>query len=81
MVKDFAKANCCHPASVLPEHVATLLYYASIVAASLHAHDNISLLSDEDLRAGISWVLDQTWVDERTQRLFAGALRTLPARA
>jgi len=80
VVKDFAKANCCHPASALPNDIATLLYYASIVAARLHARQTISQLTDEELRAGVTWVLGQTWVDERTQGLFLEALQTLPAR-
>jgi hypothetical protein len=80
VVKDFAKANCCHPASALPNDIATLLYYETIVAARLHARQRISQLTEEELRAGVTWVLEQTWVDERTRGLFTEALLTLPAR-
>ncbi len=77
LVKDFAKANCCHPASALPNDIATLLYLMSIVAARLHARERISQLTDEELRGGVQWVLGQTWVDERTRGLFVEALRAL----
>jgi hypothetical protein len=80
MVKDFAKANCNHPESVLPNEIATLLYYESIVAARTHAGEQISHLTDDELKAGIGWVLVQPWVDAKTRGLFEEGLSALPLR-
>jgi len=80
LVKDFAKANCYHPASAFPNDIATLLYYESIVAARLHAGQTISQLPDDALRIGVTWVLEQTWLDEETRGLFREALQALAPR-
>ena len=77
LTKDFAKSNWNHPGSTLPGEIAALLYYESILAAWLHAKVHISQLSDEDLRAGSEWVLQQTWVDDRTRELFLEGLVSL----
>ena len=75
--KDFAKANCEHPASPLPKGVATVLYYASIVAALLRHGQRITSLDDSSLRKGIEWVLAQPWLDASMRSLFEDGLRVL----
>jgi hypothetical protein len=69
-VKDFAKANRNHPASTLPNEIATLLYFASIVVAQTRCGRRITSLSKKEIRAGVAWALAQDWVDERTKSLF-----------
>ena len=77
LLKDFAKAHCAHPLSSLPSEVMKVLYYSSIVAARLHAHQRITRLSDQDLCRGLSWLVDQPWLEERTRTLLTQGLSAL----
>jgi hypothetical protein len=72
-VKEFAKANRNRPSSVLPNEIATLLYFGSIVVALKRCGQRITSLTDRDIRAGLDWVLGQGWVDERTKSVFRRA--------
>jgi hypothetical protein len=72
-VKDFAKANRNHPASTLPNEIATLLYYVSVIVARWRCGEVITTLSDEELGAGIGWAIAQPWVDEKTRSLLCEA--------
>jgi hypothetical protein len=63
-IKGFAKASKSAPDGPLPVEVATVLYFASIVKASLACQQRISALSPAQLDAGIRWVLEQPWVPE-----------------
>ena len=72
-VKDFAKANRNHPASALPDEIATLLYFASIAVARTRCGRRITSLSEKEIRAGLAWALAQDWVDSRTKSLFREA--------
>jgi hypothetical protein len=78
LVKGFAKAHREHPQSPLPREVATVLYYASIVAARLRCGERITELPDADLRKGLHWAIDQAWLDPWLKELFASALNSLP---
>src|SRR5438067_9323601 len=73
-VKDFAKANRNHPASALPNEIATLLYFASIAVARTRCGRRITSLSETEIRAGLAWALAQDWVDSRTKSLFREAV-------
>ncbi|MBI2929410.1 MAG: hypothetical protein HYY24_27405 [Verrucomicrobia bacterium] len=77
LAKDFAKANREHPSGALPPAVATVVYFASIVAARARLGARITSLDDDAVRAGCEWVLAQSWVDGRTRELFGAAKRLL----
>lgn len=77
LVKDFAKANMEHPEAGLPSEIAAALYYASIAAALVHLEARISQLADADLRSGLRWAQEQTWLDEKTKSLLATAVKKL----
>src|SRR5438045_2904635 len=49
-VKDFAKANRNHPASALPNEIATLLYFTSIAVARTRCGRRITSLSEKEIR-------------------------------
>jgi hypothetical protein len=78
MVKEFAKANMDHPESGLPSEIASTLYYMSIASALVRLDTRISKLADADLRRGLSWTREQTWLDEATRQLLAAAMDKLP---
>lgn len=78
LTKDFAKKNWDHPESALPRDVTVVLYYLSIVAALVRHGQSITKLDNEALRTGISWVIDQPWVDQSTKELCQKGLRHLP---
>ena len=78
LTKDFAKLNLDHPESCLPPEIAAALYYVGIATALVRLDQRISQLSDADLRRGLSWVRDQTWVDADTRELLGRALAKLP---
>ena len=73
LTKDFAKANSSHPESPLPREIATLLYYTSIVVAMMRCRQRITKLSDDAIRHGIKWVLDQPWINDRIRSIFCEA--------
>jgi hypothetical protein len=72
-VKEFAKANRDHPASVLPGEIATVLYFASVIVARWRCGEVITTLNDRELRVGIEWAIAEPWVDERTRSLLCEA--------
>jgi hypothetical protein len=72
--KEFAKTLREHPRSPLPKEIATIVYLASILSARLRLGDRISSLDDEDLLAGVIWVLEQQWIDDATRSLFRDGL-------
>ncbi|MGO8764613.1 MAG: hypothetical protein ACLQSR_05685 [Limisphaerales bacterium] len=78
LVKNFAKSNVDHPASGLPDEIASALYYASIATALVRLDARISQLSDSDLRQGLLWAKTQAWLDNKTKELLAQALAKLP---
>ena len=79
LTKDFAKACRISPESPLPPDVAAVLYYASIASAMIRCRTRITKLSDSDLRAGLAWCLEQTWLDTPTRELLKEAEEMLPA--
>jgi hypothetical protein len=70
LTKQFAKASRNHPESPLPEEVASVLYYASIVAARLRWGRRITDLDDDALAQALQWGLQQEWMDDETRTLF-----------
>jgi len=74
LVKEFAKANRNNPQSTLPPEVATVVYFAAIVAALMRCGQRITALDDQGLREGLEWVLAQPWIDEFFRPPFREAL-------
>jgi hypothetical protein len=77
MTKEFAKANRSHPDRPLPEPVAALLYFASILVARLRRGRRITDLGDAALCRGLRWGVGQPWVDAAVRRLFREGLDRL----
>jgi hypothetical protein len=74
LAKEFGKALRRDPAGGVPAEVATVIYYASIVAARLRCGRQISDLDEATLRRGIQWALARPWLDAAIRALFeAGA--------
>jgi hypothetical protein len=70
MTKRFAKRARRKPGSAVPEEVAGVLYFGSILAARTRCQHPISNLSENEMRRGIDWVVAQEWVDPATRALF-----------
>jgi hypothetical protein len=73
LTKDFAKANMDHAQSSLPNEVAAALYYTSIAAALVRLDARITRLPKADLRRGLLWTREQSWLDEDTKQLLLQA--------
>src|SRR5687768_12100400 len=67
LIKDYAKAKRGDAAGGMPGEVASVLYYASIVAARVRGGAAITTLDERTLGEGVKWALGQGWVDERTR--------------
>ena len=80
LTKRFAKTSDRRAANPLPPEVATVLYYAAILAALLRHNQRISGVNDKTLREGTEWVLGQAWVTGPLRELFREA-QALPALA
>jgi hypothetical protein len=74
MTKRFAKRARRKPGLGLPEEVAGVLYFGSILAARARRGTRISNLDEEELRDGVRWVLAQPWVGQATRTLFGQGL-------
>jgi len=77
VVKNFAKANLDQPESGLPAEIASALYYLCIAAALGRRDARISQLPNADLRRGLSYTREQTWLDEPARALLALALEKI----
>ena len=78
LVKDFAKRNRVHTRSAIPPEVATVIYYAAIVVASMRCRQKISGLEPLELLKGIEWALAQPWLDPSLRGLFKYGPSALP---
>jgi hypothetical protein len=77
LTKDFAKAYRVTREGGLPREIATILYFASIVAARLRCRRRISRLDNAALRRGVELCLNQPWLDDSTRQLFEEGLKEL----
>jgi hypothetical protein len=77
LMKQFAKAHRAHPDSLLPEAIASIFYYASILAARLRCGRRISRLDTAELCRGLRWAVRRPWLDDATRGLFREGLRVL----
>lgn len=64
-VKDFGK-SAYQIQCPIPPQVGLVLYYTSIIVARLGHGVRITAMDDATLRQGLEWVINQTWVDEKT---------------
>jgi hypothetical protein len=78
LTKAFAKDHRKRPDSPLPPEIATMLYYASIAVAISRCGQRLTRLSDADLREGLTWARDQSWIDQRMRAVFEDALGNMP---
>lgn len=81
LTKEYAKACIRQPESPLPEDVAKVLYYGSIIVARNRCGRRISTLKDEELDKAVRWVLAQPWLDESTRSVFEEGVNGLQAPA
>jgi hypothetical protein len=77
LVKEFAKLNRDKPDSLLPNEIATALYYLSIAAALVRLGQSISALPKPELRRGFVWLLAQPWLSGPQRELAEEAQRKL----
>jgi hypothetical protein len=70
LIKDYAKGKRADVASGVPGEVASVLYYASIVAARVRGGTSLTTLDEQTLADGVNWALAQIWVDQHTRELF-----------
>jgi hypothetical protein len=80
LMKEFAKSSDKGLHNPLPPPVATVLYYAAILAARIRHGAQISALTQQELESGLAWALRQRWIDERTRGFFRLGLDILTAR-
>jgi hypothetical protein len=76
--KQVAKSARHHPDSP-HQKISTVIYYSTIVVALMRCGRRITGLDDGALAFGVDWVLDQTWIDPSTRRLFEEARSYLQA--
>jgi hypothetical protein len=66
----FAEAHLRQPSGGLPQEIARVLYYGSVLAARLRWDTRITRLSDAQLRSALTWAIDQPWLDSQLRKLF-----------
>jgi len=79
LTKEFAKDCRSHADSPLPDEIATILYFLSIVVAMQKCTQRISQLNHAGLRYGLDWALEQTWLDAPTRKLLEDGRRAVDA--
>lgn len=73
LAKDFAKLLSNHPG--YPQELGMVIYYAVIAVAHEHKLD-ISSLASTSLDKGMTWAMEQPWLDAEIAQLFKRALST-----
>lgn len=77
LTKQFAKACRNDPQGPLPDEVATVLYFLSIVVAMAKCGRRITKMDDRSLEFSLSWAFRQPWLDESTRRILREGLDAL----
>ena len=77
MVKQFAKALMNSPHGPLPQEIAKVLYFSSIVVARIRLRERITELEDDALARALTWLLEQPWLNGNSRMLFTEGLRFL----
>jgi hypothetical protein len=78
LAKRFAKHCRTQTEPVLPEEIATVLYFAAIATALVRTGHRISGLNDQALWSGLNWALQQPWLDATLREILNVALRFVP---
>lgn len=73
----FAKSCRSRDEGPLPDEIATVLYFASAVAAMIKCGGRISRLDDDGLRYALDWALEQSWLDDSIRGLLSQGRQTL----
>mgnify|MGYP005834860563 FL=1 len=76
-VKQFAKTLRAGGGAVLPEEIATVIYFAAIAAALARLGRRITSMDDASLRYSLDWALGQPWLDPATRALLEEGRRLL----
>jgi hypothetical protein len=75
LTKQFAKSRRNHPHSPLPDEVATVLYFLSIVAAMTRCGRRITRMDDSSLIYGLRWALRQPWLGDSARAILQEGLQ------
>lgn len=76
-MKNHVKGIRHNPDHPLPIEISTALYYACISAAWIHARAWISSTDAGSFRSGLTWLIDQSWVEPDLQQLYRSTLDQL----
>jgi hypothetical protein len=75
--KEVAKAADVRLKAPLPPPVASALYVSVIATAMVKCGQRITEMSDEQLRQGLGWVVEQEWIDESLRQSASSALELM----
>ena len=77
VAKQFAKRCRNRPDGPLPDEIATVLYFLSIVVAMLRCGQQITGLDAGGMRHGLDWTLAQSWLDPSMRGILADGRQAL----
>ncbi len=69
LIKTFAKTHRSDAAGVLPNEIATTIYFLAIAAAAARHRQHITALTPKEVTDGFAWLAAQPWVDQRSRVL------------
>jgi hypothetical protein len=70
LAKSFAKTADSRRDEPIPAEIATVLYYATVVAGLLRHGVMISSLDADAIQQGVNWALARPWLDSDLRHLF-----------
>lgn len=79
-LKQFAKLNYRHQASVFHPQLTQALYFLSLAIAEAKLGVSFSSQSKEQLREGFLWLAALDWIDARSRQVALDALRAIERR-
>jgi hypothetical protein len=77
LTKQFAKDCRSSPHGPLPDEIATVLYFLSIVVAMTRCGHRITKMDDRSLEFSLNWALRQPWLDEAARGILQEGLNAL----
>lgn len=77
LIKDFAKQCRADPGQFLPDCVAAAIYFAAIATGLTQYAAVLSTMDAASLRAGMTWINGQAWVDPELRVLLDRGLTAL----
>lgn len=78
--RQFAKQCRNRPDSPLPDEISTLLYFLAIAVARTRRGVKISGLDGKDLRKGLDWAQNQSWLSPDIHGIIRESIASLDAR-